>query len=79
MKYFAKKFIIIAALKLKIMSFADLMYETGEAVQSTFGILTSLKNTPNVIFITIMSFLFLWWIWKMVQYDKEAEQSGGMK
>lgn len=61
------------------MSFTELIYKTGDLIASSFGIMESLKNSPNVVFITILSVLFLWWIWKMAKYDKEAEQSGTMR
>lgn len=61
------------------MSFTEATNKLGEAIESTFPIMKSLNNTPNIIFITVMSVLFLWWIWKMAQYDKESEQSGSMR
>lgn len=66
-------------IKLKIMSFTELINKTGEIIESTFGILQSLKNAPNIIFISILSILFLWWIRKMAKFDKEAEQAGTMR
>ncbi len=61
------------------MTFGDLIYKTGELIQSSFGILKSLQNLPNKFFITTLSVLFLWWVWKMAKFDKEAEQSGTMR
>lgn len=61
------------------MSFTDLIYKTGELIESSFGILKSLKNAPNVLFFGVLSVLFLWWIWKMAKFDNEAEQSGTMR
>lgn len=61
------------------MSFTELIYKTGELIESSFGILQSLRNTPNIIFISVLSLLFLWWIWKMAKFDKEAEQAGTMR
>lgn len=61
------------------MSFTELINKTGELIESSFGIFKFLANSPNVIFATIFSALFIWWIWKMAKYDKEAEQTGSMR
>ena len=61
------------------MSFTDVVNKTGELILSTFGILKDLKNIPNEIFIGILGALFLWWVLKMVKFNKEAEQAGTMK
>ncbi len=61
------------------MSFTEIVNGTGELIQSSFLILKSLKQTPNIIFISVFSALFIGWVIKMVKYNKEAEKSGSMK
>ena len=74
-----KDFNIFAAIKTENMSFTDIINKTGELIESSIGMMKSLQNAPNILFITILSILFLGWIRKMAKFDKEAEESGTMR
>lgn len=61
------------------MSFTELVNNTGELIQSTFVILESLNNKANILFVLGGIVFFFGWIWKMNQYDKEADRNGTMR
>lgn len=61
------------------MSFTDFIFTLADLIQSTFGILESLGNLPNVL-VVILGFAGVGlWIKMQADYNKKAEQDGSLK
>jgi len=54
----------------------DLMYSIGDFLKWTFGILETLGNLPNVIFIILGFIGAAFWLVKQSQYTKADKEAG---
>ncbi len=58
------------------MTFTDIMYATGDGFQWMFKFMKGIGNGPNIVFWVIIIGLFLFWLSRLANYNKEAKENG---
>lgn len=64
-------------LKNNIMT--DFIYWLGDVFYAVFGVLERLGNIPNYLFIATGFFGLFYWLNKQKNFNKKAQQEGGLK
>lgn len=58
------------------MTWNEFVYDLGDFLTSTFTILPSLGNLPNILFSVIIFGGLVYWIKELGKYKKEAKRNG---
>ena len=61
------------------MTWNEIIFAIGDLVSMTFELLKLGENKVNWLYIVIITFVLVAWIFKQIQYNKEAERTGGYK
>ncbi|PCJ88154.1 MAG: hypothetical protein COA57_03485 [Flavobacteriales bacterium] len=60
------------------MTFSELFWAIGTAIEESFVFFQMAENKANYLFIVVGLVMGLWWVYKLMQYEKEAERDGTM-
>lgn len=61
------------------MSWNDLIFAIGDFISGTFEVLKIGENYVNWFYIAVIFVILVGWLAMQAKYNKEAEQTGGLK
>ena len=56
------------------MAFTEFFHDLAHLFQASFRMMKSVNSNVNVLFIIIGAIGLIGWLWKQMQYNREAEE-----